>query len=468
MLAVNRGVVVASAGHGKTELLSRFVAHEEAGRQLVLTHTHAGVAAITDRLRELDVPKTKFRVDTIAGWCLRLALAYPLVSGVDQEPADDSAWDDIYSGALKVCQAALGALIVRSSYAGVVVDEYQDCSAGQHAVVLALDNLLPCRTVGDPLQGVFKFRGDGIPWSTVESDFGALPPLLETPWRWRKSGANDDIGEWLVSVRDQLNGSNQLVIAEEAPVEWVEHDTGNYADAWSKVHRGLTWPPYESGVWITRWPRTCVAIAKRLGGKWPVVERFDPPGLRELAHTLSAASGAAAVKPLVDFLAERMTGIGPDLKTIVDALTAGRSIGRIRNFREHAELLAAVASDPTPKHALAWLEAVLAHRGSKWFLYRRDSVYQLRDALRHIQEGDFAELPASVSAVITRARYRGRRPYPRSIGTPLLVKGLEFDHAVVLWEPDGFDAEGAYVALSRASKSVTVVSPSRTLTIDSR
>lgn len=51
----------------------------------------------------------------------------------------------------------------------------------------------------------------------------------------------------------------------------------------------------------------------------------------------------------------------------------------------------------------------------------------------------------------------------RTIGTPLLVKGLEFDHAAVLWDPEHFSVEGLYVAITRASKSLTIVSRSRDL-----
>ena len=62
-----------------------------------------------------------------------------------------------------------------------------------------------------------------------------------------------------------------------------------------------------------------------------------------------------------------------------------------------------------------------------------------------------------------RARHHGRQAHRRTIGTPLLVKGLEFDHAVLLWEPDHLSVEGLYVALTRASKSLTIVSRSRML-----
>ena len=135
---------------------------------------------------------------------------------------------------------------------------------------------------------------------------------------------------------------------------------------------------------------------------------------------------------------------------------------RITKNRDHADRLSALANAPTPANALAWLEGVLAHR-EDWCLYRRECVFQLREALRHCGGDTFSDLPDVVAAARTRARHRGRLTHRRTIGTPLLVKGLEFDHAVLLWEPDHLSVQGLYVALTRASKSLTIVSSSRTL-----
>src|SRR6266536_6451530 len=70
--------VVLPAGCGKTELLARAVLHSSTSKasQLVLTHTHAGVHAVTTRLRRLKVPSDAVRVTTIAGWALRIASSY--------------------------------------------------------------------------------------------------------------------------------------------------------------------------------------------------------------------------------------------------------------------------------------------------------------------------------------------------------------------------------------------------------
>ena len=72
-----RASVVAPAGCGKTELIVRAVEATPSGRALVLTHTHAGVRALRERLARRGVRRDCARVDTIAGWCLRMAAAYP-------------------------------------------------------------------------------------------------------------------------------------------------------------------------------------------------------------------------------------------------------------------------------------------------------------------------------------------------------------------------------------------------------
>lgn len=67
------------AGTGKTHLLAAAVAiaAEQGHRSLVLTHTHAGVDAIRNRLKTFGVPTGMSRVETITSWAFSLAMAYP-------------------------------------------------------------------------------------------------------------------------------------------------------------------------------------------------------------------------------------------------------------------------------------------------------------------------------------------------------------------------------------------------------
>lgn len=468
MLGSRRAFVVAAAGCGKTELLGRIVADQRSGRQLVLTHTHAGVAAIKKRLADMHVPHDRFHLDTIAGWCLRYGAAYPGLSGFRVGAEADPDWEATYPGAERVCRSSLGRRVIRESYDGVLVDEYQDCSLKQHALVRALSESIPSRGVGDPLQTIFGFREDPVvPWATIQTDFQVVDGALTEPWRWRRQGRNAQLGEWLVTARTQLETTGRLVIADDAPVTWVFDASDEASEAWATTCWNLGASATETVVAILKWPNKCKDLAKRMGGRWPIVERFDDPDLLRLGVKLVDADGPTVVQALLDFLSERMTGIGTSLKTVVAAIKAGRGVSRITKYREHADRLSTLSDASTPANALAWLEGVLAQRDD-WWLYRRECVFQLREALRHCNGDSLSELPDAVAAARTRARHRGRHMQRRTIGTPLLVKGLEFDHTVIFWEPDHLSVQGLYVALTRASKSLTIVSRSRTLIPEGR
>ena len=462
MLGSRRAFAIAAAGCGKTELLARFVEDGRSGRQLILTHTHAGVAALRKRLTKMGVPREKYHLDTIAGWSLKYCAAYPNISGYRLTRAAKPDWIEIYQGAERVCRSGLGKRVIRESYDGVIVDEYQDCVLKQHAIMTVLGDCIPCRGVGDPLQTVFGFRKDDpvIPWDTVWQDFEVIPDALRVPWRWRREGHNERLGEWLVAVRKQIETGQHLEIAKDAPVTWLpwtsDEEVKQQAAACSKAGQFK-----DSVAAILRRPNRCPKLAQRLGGRWPIVERFDDGDLLDLGQNLARAEGRDVVFALVDFVGARMTKMKSELSTIVRAVAAGRDVSRIEIHREHADRLYLLAQDPTPARALAWLEGVLAHK--EWVLYRDECVYQLRSALRECMDLGFAKLPELVSDARTRARHRGRLTHRRTIGTPLLLKGLEFDHAVVLWEPEHFSVQELYVAITRASKSLTIVSQSRTL-----
>lgn len=60
-------------------------------------------------------------------------------------------------------------------------------------------------------------------------------------------------------------------------------------------------------------------------------------------------------------------------------------------------------------------------------------------------------------------RHTGRPiSHRKLIGTTLLVKGQEYDHAVIL-DADDLDAKNLYVAMTRGSKSLTIIGAERHL-----
>ena len=76
--------------------------------------------------------------------------------------------------------------------------------------------------------------------------------------------------------------------------------------------------------------------------------------------------------------------------------------------------------------------------------------------------GDTDLLSAAIAAR-ERNRHRGRSIARRSVGSTLLLKGLEADVAVVL-HPELMTAQNLYVALTRGARNVVVCSPTPILT----
>ena len=220
--SLQRGSIVAAAGCGKTEQIARAVGFSDR-RRLILTHTHAGVDALTKRLKKDHVPSDKYRIDTIAGWCFRFAAAFPNRSGIEAvAPSSPAEWDTIYGAASRLIDSGAVDGVIRASYGGCFVDEYQDCTRLQHSVILRLASHLPTCIFGDPLQAIFDFRGQHpVSWEKgVFPTFGKEAELI-TPWRW-KNAESLELAEWLQAVRQILEGGAPLDLAgRPACVSWT-------------------------------------------------------------------------------------------------------------------------------------------------------------------------------------------------------------------------------------------------------
>jgi hypothetical protein len=458
VIAATRGVVVAAAGCGKTELIARTVADQRSGRQLVLTHTHAGVAALKRRFEKLRVPTDRYHLDTIASWSMRYGAAYPMISRLPELDEADLPWSEVYPAARRVLGTGLARKVFDASYDGVLVDEYQDCSSAQHEIVAAMADILPVRVVGDPMQAIFGFRRDDpmVAWGDVERFFEALP-ALETPYRWWN--ANRELGDWLVDARSELMESSTLTIGGDAPVTWSEWNEDAELEVCraSRSERGIA--AIKRSSMPNRYCNTSsLNVAMRLGGSFNMVEAFDDPDLPRMADRWTTASGGEIVADVHDYAKKRMVRVGPELKDIVAAVAGGRPTNRFAKYPEHRVRLHALADEPTPARALAVLDGFKAERG--WATYRPEGMYQLRSALTESIDVGMSHMPDAVAAIRARARHRGRLVPWRTVGTTLLLKGLEFDHAMVL-DGDEFSRNELYVAITRGARSLTVLSSAR-------
>jgi len=230
ILTIDRGTVTAPAGCGKTHLIAETLTrHTGTKRVLVLTHTNAGVAALRGRLDHAGVPSKAYRLSTIDGWAMRLISTFPARSAHNPDllkletPSTD--YPNIRVAAAKLLKAAHVSDILAASYARLIVDEYQDCSIRQHAIVSFAAQTLSTCVLGDPLQAIFGFGSDGlVNWDDQVCTYFPLAGELTTPWRWINANA-EPLGQWLLEVRGKLLSGEPIDLRAAPPaVSWVNLD----------------------------------------------------------------------------------------------------------------------------------------------------------------------------------------------------------------------------------------------------
>ena len=460
LASASNAAVVLPAGAGKTELIARATqfASAGAGRQLILTHTHAGVHALRARLARLGVPPQSYTLTTIAGWALKWAVHYPTISGVmSAQPTDTSEWNAVYEGARRVLANPHLADSVRASYGGGFVDEYQDCTLHQHEISIALSELIPLRVLGDPLQGIFGFTKEAILWSRdVEPSFESLE-VEERPWRWAET--NPKLGEWLLELRRALLDGEPIDLGA-APIRWRSFVAQpNQVSACKELAKHEA----DSVVAILKWAPQCQNLAKMLGGSFSSMDELESKDLLHHAEGLDrAASGCEVAATLLGVARECITKLPAAMRTMQTSLEKAklpRITARTRNV-EVVRAILAVAESPTPANMLIAAELIetlpgaFVHRMELWRGFNRSITVQRDEKLATVRE----------AAVIVRDRTRenGRAAQPRTISRTVLVKGLEYDHALVL-NATSLDAQDFYVAATRGRRTLTVLSDRRVL-----
>lgn len=449
-----RACIVLPAGCGKTELLATALGHLN-GHQLILTHTHAGVRAIRQRLDKLGVPLARCRVCTIAAWALEYASLHPTISHYCPDDFATGRWEKIYRGATAVLRRPIGKVVVLNSHEGVLVDEYQDCTVAQHELVSALAEHLPCRIVGDPLQSVFGFRNEQLPdWNTVSRFFSEIvhEPV---PWRWRSS--NRPLGQWLLSIREPLARGDSIEIPSTVSrVRWSEHTPQNVSFECCRALNGSG----ESVVVIGNIAKICHTIARNVGRCFTSLDERERKDLSSLVADLEENSPVNRVLRMGRLAKECMTKLPASLIHDYDALLRGKSLPRMRGTDPSRDSLRAAIDTPSIPTLLALYHSL---EKSGKHIYRKDLWFDAGRVLR-IWEQNVADGPIAASRLLLRTRIHSEPPMARYlVARTLLVKGLEFDHVIVVGA-DEMDPENLYVALTRARKSVTVLSKSTVLT----
>ncbi len=446
------GFVESPAGCGKTEAIVRTVGTFCSGPQLVLTHTHAGVDALRQRIREHRVSRARCRVDTIAGWSWGWVRRYPDNAGY-RGSTDIAVWNDVYRAMSNLLQKKFVRQGILNSYSGVIVDEYQDCTVPMHQLIVQLKHLLPCRVLGDDLQGVFGFREDPlIGWSEVRADFSNDLGALEAPHRWIRAD-NEPLGRWLLGTRPGFRQNRE----PEYRASPIERRTVPYRYLGPQLVRlshekrgricviGPKARPLPAGIETTL-----------VNHNYCVLEPNELSELKKLILALSEGSAREKSEAAINFLTRAHGGLAEDDKGFIGKILKGENQ---RPRRADRQSVCERHTAGTTAHLLFDLLEYIDKRGGV-SCKLRESVSGLKCVLeRHLQSG--ANLKALYADEITKRKYQSRSSIYRCVGSTLLVKGLEFDHAVILrgsdWQKNWGNHRDLYVALTRGSKTTTLL-----------
>lgn len=453
-----KGYVIAPAGYGKTHLIALAV-KEAKHRQLILTHTFAGVNSIKTKMVNLDVPASKYQVDTIASWSLRLCLGYPKTSKWAIENPSSSQWNKLYESCRELLAKGFIRHVVRCTYSGLYVDEYQDCSEVQHSLVSALAEFLPCRILGDPLQAIFDFE-TLVDWeSSIYPQFECLGEL-KTPWRWHNAGTHE-LGNWLKEVRDNLNAGKKINLDGVLPkgVAKISVDLNDFTN--SKRHNFFYKFLDDDATVIAMYAGDSQSkikthkLAKTLSGKFCSIEEVEGKVLFTFLTKLQSAKTVKAGFILVlEFAKKCFTGVD---KTLT-AGTKKSEIAKQTKATNYPNILSAAncyLENPTSINLRNFFH--LIKNNSETSTYRRDLLNRFMNVLKIHIDGEALTLLEAAQIYQREFRHSGRPiRHTKLIGTTLLVKGLEYDHAIVL-DAGTLELKHLYVAMTRGSKSLTII-----------
>lgn len=393
---------------------------------------------------------------------MRLIAKFPARSGhnpqILQLHQPNTDYPAIREAAMQLLQAGHLAQPLRATYARLLVDEYQDCNVVQHAIVSGLAQVLPTCVLGDPMQAIFDFRGNRlVHWANEVQPLFPAAGELRIPWRWRLAGA-ENLGQWLLAIRQQLQAGQPVDLrTTPAEVRWVQLNAGT--EVQQRLVAARTEAPNAQGSVLIIGDSINVQGRHQLTSQTPGAMAVEAVDLRDLVNFARNfdLQGANALAQLVEFASSVMTGVGANLRTRVESLRAGRA--RTPPTAAEAAAIDFVAA-PTLGQALRVIDTLAEQHGAR--VYRPEVLYCCRSAMQAVVGGAADFLSAAIQAR-ERNRHLARPIARRSVGSTLLLKGLEADVSVVL-HPELMTPQNLYVALTRGARHVVVCSPTPILT----
>ena len=203
-------------------------------------------------------------------------------------------------------------------------------------------------------------------------------------------------------------------------------------------------------------------LAGRLRGTYGLMEELEGKRMLTLAVAVDKADPPATAVAVAEFARSCISKVAAALDpTVIKKLSQGKTVTNLRRPGAEDALarLSSLLEEPTPTQVAKALQAIAAIPGVHMYAY--EAWYTVTRALALAEAGG-TTVETAVVQLRNQVRVTGRAQSERVISRPVLIKGLEYDHAVVL-NGDAHSAQSLYVALTRARKSLTVLSKDRTI-----
>ncbi len=445
-------VLIAPAGFGKTHTISDCLKHTK-GRQLILTHTQAGVASIKDKLQKSSIDKSEYSVETISSFAKRYVLSFYNSQDIPDE-TNKKFYPFFIENATKILSLKLVQDIIKLSYTGLFVDEYQDCTIEQHNLILVLAEILPTHILGDPLQGIFNFNNQRLVNLDDVSEMGRFNTKYKLciPHRWINSG-NPELGQELLEIRSKLESNTEIDLLNYSKIEFKRGNYGNhYRDIIDILKNSDSVLVIDSDSMIMNNRENFVIAFKYIP---LLIEAFDGKDFYASAIHFDNKNNLPSIEILHKFIISKFSNLD--------------------NWYDKTNKRFKKKRDPSEENDLIEIKRIISNLELNYSLLdMREVIFKIRD-LRGVNCAR-RDLLSSLSKAMEEAHYSkktvleamrnhrngirsiGRKMYGKCVGTTLLTKGLEFETVIIL-DADKFkDPKNLYVAISRCTKRLIVLS----------
>lgn len=482
-ISQDKSLLIAPAGYGKTHTLAKCLVYTPKNqKQLVLTHTHAGIASIKEKIKKLDVPSSKYHIETISGFAQKYVEA--LCCGISEfKQGDKGYFEYVIVKSVLLFKLESVKRIISNSYSGLFVDEYQDCTQSQHNMIMLLADVLPTHLLGDPMQGIFNFDKDN-PLVSFENDLTDFEyrVSLKTPWRWQKGGNNKQLGDSLKEIRTILEcGSKEIKINSYPGIDFLKVNEGDiykYSTNYQRELNKLITNEYNSDVLknlLVILPddfrsgsadrrselKARIDFSKQL----VLLEAIDDKDYYTISKNIDNIistfhTETDKIKILKDNLFIKLF----NASSINEWFGVNNIKKRRTPHQENCGLLIKYIESflQAPSLDKLYLVMLFLKNGLKLKTKRRELLNSILKAILSANI-DNTTVYEAITKRKNALRRVGRKVDGKCLGTTLLTKGLEFDSVVVLDAHKFQDMKHFYVAITRACKRLFIFSEKETL-----